>query len=91
VWPFQHIRFDKRRFLEGDEQPDGQLIGLGLGHVVFTWIFTIVCFLMQDGLKVGAYHLLYRFDVCGIRTEAEANAERLAKNQALQAGLGAIN
>jgi len=87
VWPFEHILFEECLFLEHKEQPDSQLIGLGAQHVIFTWIFTIICFFIQDGLKVGAYKMLYYFDVCGIRTEAEANAERLAKNQMLQAGV----
>jgi len=84
-WPFQHLRFDEHAYLAREEQPDAQLVGLHFGHVVFTWIYTIVWFLVQDGLKVAMYKLLHRLDVCGIRTEAEANAARVAKNQAILA------
>ena len=69
----------------GEEQLDAQLIGLNFGHVAFTWGYTMVWFLLQDGLKVGCYKLLYRFDVCGIRSEARANEERIAKNKAILA------
>ena len=65
------------------QEPDSQLIGLGLEHVLFTWAFTLVWFLIQDVCKVLLYKLLYTFDVSGIRTEAEANAARRAKNEAI--------
>jgi len=83
VWPFQHLRWSEARWAVGEEQLDQQLVGLGAQHVAFTWAYTMVWFLVQDGLKVGMYKLLYRFDVCGIRSEAEANRERIAKNKAL--------
>ena len=65
------------------QEPDSQLIGLGLEHVLFTWAFTLVWFLIQDVCTVLLYKLLYTFDVSGIRTEAEANAARRAKNEAI--------
>jgi len=83
VWPFQHIRFSESAFAKGEEQPDQQLIGLTGEHVLFTWIYSIAWFLVQDGCKVAMYKMLYIYDVCGIRTEAEANQERVAKNKAL--------
>lgn len=82
------VTFDEALAAEGDEQLDGQLVGLGFQHVIFTWCYTIVWFLVQDGMKVLCYKVLYYFDVCGIRSEAEANAERVAKNKAIQAALG---
>ena len=88
-WPFEHVDFDGALYLERQEQLDGQLIGLEGQHVVFTWIFTIVWFLVQDGCKVLMYKVLYHFDVCGIRSEAEANADRVAKNRAIQARVDA--
>merc|ERR1719198_2017925 len=87
VWPFQHERFDAHKYEEGEEQLDAQLIGLSFWHVAFTWVYTIIWFLVQDGMKVLCYKVLYYFDVCGIRTEAEANKERVAKNAALQAAM----
>jgi hypothetical protein len=35
-------------------------------------------------MKVLCYKVLFHYDVCGIRTEAEANAERIEKNKAIQ-------
>jgi len=81
-WPFPAERYDERADLDAQE-PDSQLIGLGLEHVLFTWAFTLVWFLIQDVCKVLLYKLLYTFDVSGIRTEAEANAARRAKNEAI--------
>ena len=84
VWPFQDIRFDQAAYLEHEPQElDGQLIGLRSSHVVFTWVYTIVWFLLQDSCKLAMYKLLHHYDVCGIRTEAEANAARVAKNKAI--------
>ena len=87
-WPFQHIRFDEAKYIDGEEQLDGQLVGLELEHVLFVWVYTIIFFLLQDVCKVGCYRVLYHFDVCGIKTQALANAERVAKNRALQGGPG---
>ena len=58
--------------------------------VLFTWIYTILWFLVQDGCKVIMYKILYYFDVCGIRTEAEANKERIERNKALQSTLATM-
>ena len=80
--------FEEAKYLEGEEQLDAQLIGLPLPFVAFAWMYTIVWFLVQDFCKVMMYKLLYYFDVCGIRTEAEANEERVRKNKALQAEYG---
>jgi len=85
AWPFQHIRFEAELYEAGEEQLDAQLIGLNVQHVVFTWAYTVLWFLVQDGMKVLMYKLLYYFDVCGIRSEAEANEERVRKNKAIQA------
>ena len=45
--------------------------------------------LVQDAFKVGMYKLLYHFDMCGIRSEAIANQERIAKNKAMLAAQAA--
>ena len=87
IWPFQHIAFDHGAYRQHEEQPDAQLVGLDAEHCVFAWMYTLVWFLVQDGLKVVAYRVLFYFDVCGIRTEKEANAERVAKNKEIQAQL----
>jgi len=83
-WPIQHIEFSPDKYGHHEEQPDAQLVGLSGGHVVFTWIYTVVWFLVQDAMKVLCYKVLFHYDVCGIRTEAEANAERIEKNKAIQ-------
>ena len=88
AWPFQHERFETAAYIGGEEQPDAQLVGLTGEHVLFTWIYTILWFLVQDGCKVVCYRVLYFFDVCGIRTEAEANKERVAKNRSIQSSSG---
>merc|ERR1719421_867932 len=87
VWPFQHLRFSTDAYAAGEEQLDAQLVGLNAQHVVFTWAYTLLWFLVQDAMKVLCYKILYHFDVCGIKTEAQANMERVAKNRALQATL----
>uniref|UniRef100_A0A0D3J6A7 Uncharacterized protein n=1 Tax=Emiliania huxleyi (strain CCMP1516) TaxID=280463 RepID=A0A0D3J6A7_EMIH1 len=51
--------------------PDSQLIGLGLEHVLFTWAFTLVWFLIQDVCKVLLYKLLYAFDLAEMPLEVE--------------------
>ena len=81
VWPFQHIEFSQEKWLHREEQNDAQLVGLEFEHVLFTWAYTLVFFLLQDAFKVLCYKLLYAFDVRGIRSEAEANEERVRKNR----------
>jgi len=83
VWPFEHKSFSEALYLAGVEQPDEQLIGLSSAHVAFAWAYTLIWFLLQDGCKIGMYKLLHHYDVCDIRTEAERNAERVAKNKAI--------
>ena len=73
-----------------DQDEDAQIIGLTFEMVLFTWIYTILWFLVQDGCKVIMYKILYYFDVCGIRTEAEANKERIERNKALQSTLATM-
>ena len=92
TWPFQDIRFDELLYLEGEEaarehQEDVQLIGLDFEHVVFTWCFCGVFFVIQDTAKVLCYRVLFHYDVCGIKTDALANEERIAANQRIQSGL----
>jgi H+-transporting ATPase len=92
TWPFQDIRFDEVLYLEGEEaarehQEDVQLIGLDFEHVVFTWCFCGVFFVIQDTAKVLCYRVLFHYDVCGIKTDALANEERIAANERIQNGL----
>jgi len=91
AWPFQpDVHFSAHDYEHHEEQLDEQLVGLTSGQVAFTWAYTILWFLVQDACKVLMYKLLYRFDVCGIRTEAEANEERIQKNKAIQANLASV-
>ena len=83
AWPFGHLRFSQQLYEKGVDQPDAQLIGLRADHVLFTWLYTLFWFLVQDACKVVCYRLLHYFDVCGIQTEAAANRERTAKNRLL--------
>ena len=84
-WPFQDIRFGQEAYLAGEPQRDIQLVGLELEHVIFTWIYTIIWFLIQDAGKTACYKVLYHFDVCQIQTNAKANEERMVKNMAIVA------
>jgi hypothetical protein len=70
-----------------EHQEDVQLIGLDFEHVVFTWCFCGVFFVIQDTAKVLCYRVLFHYDVCGIKTDALANEERIAANERIQNGL----
>jgi H+-transporting ATPase len=82
-WPFQHLEFEKEKY-EQHLNFDIQIVGLEIQTVAFTWIFTLIFFVMQDIAKVICYYVLFKFDVCGIRSEQEANDERVRVNNELQ-------
>jgi H+-transporting ATPase len=65
-WPF------------GEVQDDGSMnmSGIDSGLAVFTWVYCLIWFFIQDCMKVVLYKLLYQFDVSGLRTESEKCAER---------------
>ena len=82
-WPFQHLEFEKEKY-EAHLNFDIQIVGLELPTVAFTWCFTLIFFVLQDICKVICYYVLFKFDVCGIRSEQEANDERVRVNNELQ-------
>jgi len=84
-WPLQDIHFDLSQYLGGETERDIQLIGLDLEHVIFTWCYTLVWFLIQDNGKTICYNILFHFDVCSIKTNHEANEARIVKNASLLA------
>jgi len=84
-WPLQDIHFELPKFLAGETERDIQLIGLDVEHVVFTWVYTLVWFLVQDNGKTICYQILYHYDVCSIQTNMKANEARISKNTALLA------
>ena len=82
-WPFQHLEFEKEKY-EAHLNFDIQIVGLELPTVAFTWCFTLIFFVLQDICKVICYYVLFKFDVCGIRSEQEANDDRVRVNNELQ-------
>mmetsp|Transcript_24920 Transcript_24920/g.85274 ORF Transcript_24920/g.85274 Transcript_24920/m.85274 type:complete len:958 (-) Transcript_24920:120-2993(-) len=77
TWPFGSVHYDPDNH---HTQLDDAVVAIDGSLVLFTWVYCFIWFLIQDGLKVVLYKALYQYDVCGIRTEAEACAARVKDN-----------
>jgi len=70
-------------FAEKDKETgEVDMVSITSGQAMFVWFYCIIWFIIQDGMKVVLYKVLYQFDVSGLRTESEKCAERAYEKSA---------